>query len=82
MSECPDATVVERFDGDVCADVIDRVDGWDLDGTSLDDGVGTGVANDFQYVSTAPPISNVTPRKGVMMFTSNATWMNRSAFLS
>ena len=36
--------------------------------------VETGLAIDFQYVSTAPPISSVTPLNGVMMFTQNKTY--------
>lgn len=34
-----------------------------------------GVANDFQYVSTAPPISRVTPSKGAIVLTSKETFM-------
>ena len=32
-----------------------------------------GTARDFQYVSTAPPISSVTPSKGVIMLISKET---------
>ncbi len=32
-----------------------------------------GTAKDFQYVSTAPPISSVTPSKGVIMLISKET---------
>jgi hypothetical protein len=36
-------------------------------------GVVLGTARDFQYVSTAPPISSVTPSNGVMMLISKVT---------
>lgn len=33
-----------------------------------------GVESDFQYVSTAPPISSVTPSNGVMILIPNDTY--------
>lgn len=46
-----------------------------------DHGRGTsvaGIAVDFQYVSTAPPTSRVTPENGVIIFRPNVTYKQAS----
>ena len=81
MSECPDAAVASvGFVGDVCADVPPSARPCNA-GTGAGRGassfalppLGTGIASDFQYVSTAPPISSFTPLNGVITLTSNDT---------
>ena len=44
-------------------------------------GVDAGEAIDFQYVSTAPPISRVTPLKGLTTLISNVTYDKYSALI-
>ena len=69
MREWLPTVAIECVAGDVCVDPMARDDGAKRGVISLAAGVDTGLAMDFQYVSTAPPISSVTPLNGVMMFT-------------
>ena len=64
---------IECVAGDVVAEPIERAGGAKRGVISFAAGVFAGLAIDFQYVSTAPPISNVTPLKGVTTFTVNET---------
>ena len=74
VSECPEATASVGFAGDVCAEpsVLPCCGGRGDKSLALLP-PGTGIASDFQYVSTAPPISNLTPLKGDMILTSKET---------
>ena len=68
---CPIDPLIEYVEGEVLADANDR-NGCPIREADFCD-VGKGVAKDFQYVSTAPPISSVTPRNGVTILTSKET---------
>ena len=71
---CPADPLMEYARGDTFADAKER-NGCPMREADFCE-VEKGVARDFQYVSTAPPISSVTPRNGVIIVTSNETLSN------
>jgi hypothetical protein len=72
VREFPADATTDWIDGEVPAESVDREDlGNRKAGCEGAPGIVTAI--DFQYVSTAPPTSSVTPLKGVTMFISKVT---------
>lgn len=72
VSACPPGATAET-EGEV---VADSEDSEDKDGRGVrSGGTESGIAIDFQYVSTAPPISSVTPLNGRITLISKSTYI-------
>ena len=72
VREFPADATTDCIEGEVPVESVGRED-LDNRKTGCETILGIATAMDFQYVSTAPPTSSVTPLKGVMMLTSKVT---------
>jgi hypothetical protein len=72
VKRCPPVLLMEWTDGEPCAEPM-RLERWGHRGKPGCEIDAIGIAIDFQYVSTSPPTSRVTPWKGVIIFTSKST---------
>jgi hypothetical protein len=71
VNACAAELASEWLDGEVCADP--KVNEVHRDEICLEVTLEGGMAGDFQYVSTSPPTSSVTPSNGETMLTSQRT---------
>lgn len=72
VSACPPPATADA-DGEVAVELSESDESGGRGVRS--GGAESGIAIDFQYVSTAPPISSVTPLNGRMTLISKSTWV-------